>query len=261
MFDFHLHTRVSFDSVCPPEEIVNAAERAGLSEICFTDHYDFNDDPEKHHDIFSIESYADAYDSLSSDKLLIRRGVEFGLTPWNKGEYDKLMRARNFDFVIGSVHFVGGTDPYYPEFWESNSGKEAFEKYLKQTLECVKVHDSFDVLGHINYVCKSAHNPGHVPLRYEDHSDLCDEIMKTLAKKGRGMEINTSGVDRGVGLLPTHAFIKRFKELGGEILTVGSDSHDGSRVGQYIDSALEIAKDVFGYVCTFEERKPIFHKL
>jgi histidinol-phosphatase (PHP family) len=75
------------------------------------------------------------------------------------------------------------------------------------------------------------------------------------------MEINTSGVDRVGDYLPSVEFIKRFKELGGEIITVGSDSHDGSRVGQYIDGALEIAKEIFGYVCTFENRKVIYHKL
>jgi histidinol-phosphatase (PHP family) len=85
--------------------------------------------------------------------------------------------------------------------------------------------------------------------------------MKTLAQNGKGMEINTSGVDRVGDFLPSIDFIKRFRELGGEIITVGSDAHDTSRVGQHISEALEIAKDVFGYVCTFEKRKTIFHKL
>ena len=137
----------------------------------------------------------------------------------------------------------------------------AFEDYLVQSLECVKIHDRFDVLGHLNYVCKSSHNPTHAPLRYEDFSDICDEIMKTVIAKGKGMEINTSGVDRVGDFLPSAPFLKRYKELGGEIVTVGSDAHDPSRVGQYAKEALDILKDVFGYVCTFENRKPIFHKL
>ena len=85
--------------------------------------------------------------------------------------------------------------------------------------------------------------------------------MKVLVQKGKGMEINTSGVDRAGVYLPNAEFLKRFKELGGEIVTVGSDAHDASRVGQYVPEALEILKDIFGYVCTFEARKPIFHKL
>ncbi len=261
MFDFHLHSRISFDSECSAEKIVESAEKAGLSEICFTDHYDFNDDPTKTHDLFSLDDYSKEYDVLSSSTVKIRRGVEFGLTTWNQNELSELIGKRKFDFVIGSIHYVGGYDPYFKDFWIHNGIDEGFEKYLIRTLECVKVHSDFDVLGHLNYVCKSAHNPTKKPLRYEDYSDICDEIMKTLAQNGKGMEINTSGVDRVGEFLPSAVFIKRFKELGGEIITVGSDSHDASRVGQYIPGAIELAKEIFGYVCTFEGRKPIYHKL
>ena len=90
---------------------------------------------------------------------------------------------------------------------------------------------------------------------------MADEIMKLLVSRGKGMEINTSGVDRGVDLIPAIDYVRRFKELGGEIITVGSDSHDDVRVGQYCDTTIELLKDIFGYVCTFSERRPIFHKL
>ena len=187
--------------------------------------------------------------------------MEFGLTHWNRDELSELLKCYDFDFVIGSVHFAGGYDPYFVEFWTHNGIEEGFEKYLLQTLRCVKAQKDFDVLGHINYVCKSAHNPTKKPLRYNDYTDICDEIMKALAENGKGMEINTSGMDRVGEFLPSYDFIKRFKELGGEIITVGSDSHDETRVGQYIGDALEIAKDVFGYVCTFDKRKIKFNKL
>ena len=85
-----------------------------------------------------------------------------------------------------------------------------FEKYLLQSLECVKSQNNFDVLGHLNYVCKSEHNPTHKPLCYNDYADICDEIMKILAQNGKGMEINTSGVDRVGDSLPSLDFIKRF---------------------------------------------------
>ena len=261
MYDFHLHSRISFDSTADPRDIVLAAESNGLREICFTDHYDFNTDPSVSPDIFTLEQYAKEYDSLASDSVLIRKGVEFGLTAWNREKLDDLISRRRFDFVIGSVHYVDGKDPYFPDFWEGISAEEAFEKYLSQTLECVKIHDNFDVLGHLNYVCKSQHNPTRKPLRYNDFTDICDEIMKILANKGKGMEINTSGVDRVGEFLPSLLFVKRFKELGGEIVTVGSDAHDSSRVGQYSAGAIEMLCDVFGYVCTFENRTPIFHKL
>lgn len=261
MFDYHLHSKVSFDSKCEPVDIVKAAEAAGLKEICFTDHYDFNDVFRDKRDLFTVEEYSKAYDGLRSDRVTVKHGVEFGLTAWNQNELGELLDSDTFDFVIGSVHYAGGYDPYYEEFWSHNGADTAFEKYLLQTLECVKVHDNFDVLGHLNYVCKSLHSPTRKPLHYRDYSDICDEIMKILAQNGKGMEINTSGVDRVGDFLPSLDFIKRFCELGGEIITVGSDSHDSERVGQYITGALQIAKDVFGYVCTFDRRKPNFNKL
>ncbi len=261
MFDFHLHSRVSFDSTAAPQDILLAAEKVGLREICFTDHYDYHSSPEKPHNLFTVEQYAKEYDSLTSSSMLIRRGMEFGLTTWNREQLDALLSERDFDFVIGSVHFAGGFDPYDSAYWDGKSVRDAFETYLSESLACVKIHDNFDVLGHLNYVCKSMHNPTHKPLYYADYADLCDEIMKCLVSKGKGMEINTSGVDRVGAFLPDAPFLKRFKELGGEIVTVGSDAHVPERVGLYAKEALSVLKDIFGYVCTFENRKPIFHKL
>lgn len=266
MYDYHMHSRVSFDTDASPIDMVKAAENAGLSEICFTDHYDFNDVRRDEKNIFTIRDYEGAYGALSSDLVKIRRGVEFGLTPWNTRELSDLLDSYNFDFVIGSIHYADGNDPYFPEFWRGlDSADKAFEKYLLQVLLCVKAHSDFDVLGHLNYVCRYVtRSPERLSakyLHYADHADLCDEIFRELIKKGKGIEINTSGFDDYGEFIPSRAFVERFRELGGEIITVGSDAHSPSRVGERISGATEIAKDVFGYVCTFEGRKPIFHKM
>ena len=102
---------------------------------------------------------------------------------------------------------------------------------------------------------------GKAKIQRSLHREIVDEILRTLAAKGKGLEMNTSGVDRCGGFLPTADYFRRFKELGGQIVTVGSDAHQAHRVGQYTFDACEILKDIFGYVCTFEDRKPIFHKL
>ncbi len=261
MFDYHLHTKVSFDSEESPEAVVKEAERLGLKEICFTDHHDLNGKPDGEHYLFTLEDYSKAYDKLFSDKVKIRRGVEMGLTLWNKAEAEKFISGREFDFVLGSVHYADGYDPYFAEFWEGIDFRQGVDKYLKGTMECVKLHDNFDVLGHLTYVCKSTYNPEHKTVPYSEVSDMADEIMKCLVAKGKGMEINSSGVDKAGDFLPSLDYLKRFRELGGEIVTIGSDAHDISRLGQYSKEALAMAKEVFGYICTFEKRKPIFHKL
>jgi histidinol-phosphatase (PHP family) len=156
---------------------------------------------------------------------------------------------------------VDDLDVYYPEYWAGKSVFQAERRYLEATLDCVRVHDDFDVLAHLTYIAKTHCHPAPRPVPFAEHRELIDEILRTLADKGKGMEMNTSGVNRCGGYLPTADYFRRFKELGGEIVTVGSDAHTADRVGEYTFEACEILKDIFGYVCTFEDRKPVFHKL
>lgn len=261
MFDYHMHSTLSHDGHNTPLEMAQAALDAGLKEICFTDHFDFKFEPGEVADVWPAKKYHQTYDNVALPGLSIKRGVEFGLTSWNIPELRKMAQEIPFDFIIGSVHFADGYDPYNPLYWVNKTVEQGFQVYLEETLRCVKIHEDYDVLGHLTYVCKSVHNPSHAPVPFADYRDLTDEIMKILVSKGKGMEINTSGVDRAGAFLPSADFLRRFKELGGEIVTVGTDAHDCSRVGQYVPQALEMIKDVFGYVCTYENRKPIFHKL
>ena len=246
MFDFHMHTRVSFDSESDPREVVRAAEERGLFEICFTDHYDYNTDRTVESNLFSPDVYLSEYSLLRSDKVKIRHGVEFGLTDWNVGRLSEVSDFIELDYVIGSIHFVGGIDPYEKRYWEGRTVEAAFIDYLDATLDCVKRHTDFDCLGHLTYAGKWNSETG--PLYYNNYRDVCDEIMKILAERGQGMEINTSGMDRIGRFMPDADFLKRFRELGGEIITVGSDAHNVERVGQYTFEAARLASEIFGGV-------------
>ena len=261
MFDFHLHTKLSFDSNTEPYDMILAAENAGLSEICLTDHFDHNSDINLTHNLFTEEDYKSIIFPATSDKIKVRRGVEFGLTTWNKEYLADLQRTLDFDFVIGSLHYLNGTDPYFPDYWVGKSVKQCFSEYLEAVYDCVKIHDGYDVLGHINYVCKSPSSPTSEPLYYRDHADIIDAILKEVISRGKGIEVNTSGFDKVGEFLPSRDFLVRYKELGGQIVTIGSDAHTPDRVGQYTFAVLDILKEIFGYACTFEKRKPIFHKL
>ena len=261
MFDFHMHSRVSFDGHATGEQMALAAKKAGLKEICFTDHIDY--DPLEQMGImaFDTDAYNAEYDPLDVPGLLIRRGMEFGMTVDNREQFKRDLARRHFDFVLGSIHFVDDLDVYFTPYWEGKTVFQAEQRYLETTLDCVRLHDDFDVLAHLTYIGKARHHidPRSVP--YCEHRELIEEILKTLVAKGKGLEINTSGKDRCGGFLPTEDYVRRFKELGGEIVTIGTDSHDTDRVGQYSFEVCDMLKDIFGYVCTFEDRKPIFHKL
>lgn len=261
MYDFHLHTTVSFDGKMAAKQVVNAAKEAGLQEICFTDHVDYDPNAKIQTMVFDPSAYSAAYDGLHDPALSIRLGMEFGMTPDNISRFREQLSQRPYDYVLGSVHFVDGLDVYFPEYWVGKTVFQAQRKFLEQTLACVQVHEDFDVLAHLTFLSKSPVNPEKVPIPYNAHREILDEILKELVKKEKGLELNTSGVDRGVGFLPGAEYFVRFRELGGRIVTVGSDAHTANRVGQYCGDACGILKDIFGYVCTFHERTPVFHRL
>ena len=261
MFDFHMHSRVSFDGHDTGLQLAQAAVQAGLKEICFTDHRDFLRKEREQTMLFDPAAYSAEYDALEVPGLTIRRGVEYGLYNDNAERMRQELKQRNYDFVLGSIHFVDDIDVYFAEYWQGKTVFEAQRRYFETMLECVRVHEDFDVLSHMTYLHKGAGSPVKTPLPLDDHREIIDEILRILAAKGKGLELNTSGMDRCGGFLPTPDYFRRFKELGGEIVTVGSDAHRADRVGQYSFEACQVLKDIFGYVCTFEGRKPMFHKL
>lgn len=261
MFDFHIHSMVSFDSTESPAQMVRAAEAAGLREICFTDHVDYDPLAQEQTMNFDTREYNLAYDELESDRVKIRRGMEFGLERDNRAQFQKDLQRRPFDFVLGSIHFVEDVDVYFPPYWEGKTVFQAERRYFEQMLACVQVHEDFDVLAHLTYIAKARSNPINRPVPYEEHRELVDEILRQLARKDKGLEVNTSGMSRCGVFLPTEQYVRRFKELGGRIVTVGSDAHTADRVGEHCDRACAMLKEIFGYVCTFENRQPVFHKL
>ncbi len=261
MFDYHVHSTVSFDGKAAARQQAAAAKQAGLREICFTDHVDYDPKASVQTMIFDPAAYSAAYDGLTVPGLDIRLGMEFGLTTDNLPQLREQLRRRRYDFILGSIHFVDGLDVYFPEYWQGKTAFRAQRDFLEQTLACVRVHEDFDVLAHLTFLSKSPANPEKAPIPYDAHRPLLDEILKELVTKDKGLELNTSGVDRQVGFLPGREYFVRFRELGGRIVTVGSDAHTADRVGQYCGDACGILKEIFGYVCTFRDRKPIFHDL
>lgn len=261
MFDFHMHSTISYDGRNTPLEMARAAADAGLKEICFTDHLDYQQSVPRKKTAYSIETYRAAYEGLEIPGLTIRQGTEIGLIPQMKNEIAADLQAYPYDFVLGSIHFINDEDIYFPEFWAGRDFFATERLYFEEMLRCVQMYDDFDILGHLTYIskCKGHPSPRIIPL--DDHKEVIAEIMKTLIARGKGMEINTSGVDCCGDYLPGISYLKLFKDLGGQIITVGSDAHTADRVGQYTADAMAIAKEIFGQVCTYQGRQPIFHKL
>ena len=243
--DCHMHTYFSGDSEAKPEDMVLAAIDKGLEAICFTDHEDidyFCDDIEF---VFDPETYFKELGALKEkykEKLDIRIGVEFGLQPHLAKKAKAFTTAYPYDFVIGSMHVVGGKDPYYPEFFEGISDEEAYRMALQETIADIRVVADFDVLGHLDYVVRYGKHREQ-EYSYGRFADEIDEILRYLIEHGKGLEVNTAGLKYGLPFAHPHPdVLKRYKELGGEILTVGADAHKPEHVGydfNIVDNILE----------------------
>lgn len=257
MFDFHVHSKVSFDGKNTALEMALAARDKGLKEICFTDHIDYTPEMDM---VFDLEDYNATYDGLEVPGLKILLGMEYGITPFNVDVFRQDLQRRHFDFIIGSVHLVDGMDVYLEPYWVGKTPEQVVPRYLEEVYQSVAAHTDYDVLGHMTFISKARGNPSHKLVEYAAHREIIDEILRELVRHDKGLEVNTSGIDRCGGPLPTLDMVKRFRELGGKIVTVGSDAHDTVRIGQYISGMEEAVKEIFGYVCTFENRVPVFHK-
>lgn len=268
--DYHLHTSFSSDSEADIHEIIDCAKAKGICSICITDHYDmdfpiFPDEPDM---TFDLDT--DAYYHYMSDikKQLVpdfdlRIGVELGIMPETaKKLHDYVISHPELDFIIASSHLVDGYDPYRPEYFEGKTDIQAYYRYFDSILECIRSFLDFNVYGHLDYILRyGKHKAEHFNIL--DYHDLLREIFRILTENGKGIEINTGSLYRGLDFPHPHPDILRmYKDAGGEIITVGSDAHDPKYVGYGFELAKELLlKNGFKYYCTFKEQKPEFHKI
>ena len=273
--DMHMHTWFSPDSEACPRDMADEAVRKGLKTICFTDHFDKDDLEWGEEGIFDVDAYFVEMQKLQEEyagKLNIRIGIELGLRTYLKDYYEELTKKYPFDFVIGSVHNVpykkdaeGNilyTDPAAEKLFTDRTDKEAYRLMMETTLENVRTSDCFQTLGHLDYVVRYGKSR-EKEYSYTDYADIIDEILKLLIEKEKGLEVNSAGLKYGLPFAHPHPdVLKRYRELGGEIITVGTDAHKTQDVGSYLDLASEILQLCgFKYYTIYEKRSPEYHKL
>ena len=265
LWDTHMHSQFSGDSSSPLDSMINASIERGLAGICFTDHLDIDypDDP----DLFLLDLpnyYASvmANQKMYASRLPVLFGIELGLQPHLAALHQDILSQYPFDFVIGSSHVVHGMDPYFPKFYEGRDEKAAYREYFESILENLDAFHDFDVYGHIDYVVRYGPTKNE-NYDWTEYEEIINEILKKLIQLGKGIEINTGGFKYGLGHPnPTEAIIRRYKELGGEIITLGADAHSPEHVGFDFEKLPHILKNAgFEYYTVFRQRKPEFLKL
>lgn len=259
--DYHIHTNFSIDSEAPMEEMIKSAINRGMKEIAITDHADFDT---KYYPVPDYTEYIPYFNNLKEkykDKIQMQLGVEIGLENKWADRINEFANKFDFDFIIGSSHATTTLDLYFDqkEYFKDKTKKEAYTTYFEEILKNIEACPRFNVYGHIDFISRYGMYDDN-SLKYEDYSDLIDACLKSLIEKGKGIEVNTSGFRYGInGTYPSLTILKRYKELGGEIITAGSDSHKPEDTADHIDYAYNLIKEAgFKYVSVFRKQKPEF---
>jgi histidinol-phosphatase (PHP family) len=241
----------------------------GLEAIYITDHYD-KDYPTLHTapdytQIFDCDEYCQEIQLLKEEyekQIDVRIGVEFGLQPHLGDLYKSLASEYPFDFIVGSLHVLDGDDPYAKKMFIGKTDEEIYQRMFEETLLNIEVCDDFDVLGHLDYVVRYGTNMEE-KYSYEGFASSIDDILIALVNEGKGLEVNTSGYRYGLPFPhPTFDVIRRYKELGGEIITIGSDGHNPGHIAYNFDKIPPLLEAAgFKYYTEFKERKPFFYPI
>lgn len=268
LFDNHNHSQFSFDGKRTSVRDAGAQAAAkGLGGLCFTDHCDFFVPAEKAlHEHFASEVFD--VEAQQAEILDARRdfpgtglfmGAEIGLYKDCREQIKGFLDGHSFDQVIASVHYIDGTDPFYGGYYQDKDWKYAYGHYLETLYKEMKWLGDFDIMGHYDYVARYAPYP-QASILYKDFSDILDEILTYLAQEGKALEINTKSYQDYNGRTPVadKNILLRYKEKGGEIVSLGSDSHDPFRVGDKFGTYAAFLKSLgFRYTAHFENRRLI----
>lgn len=268
--DTHVHSFFSSDSTEKPESIIETAIAKGLTSIYFTDHHDIDfpvqptePDMTFQLDFASYVPYIHHLKEVYAGKLQIYLGIELGICPEIASKTSTLVNQYPFDYVIGSSHLTSlhNGDPYYPSYYTGKTPVQAYREYFMSEAENLLLTDDFDVYGHLDYAIRYCPDPSF-EYRFEDYGDIFEILLKRIVEKGKGIEINTSGIAK-IGYPHPHIeALKLYKQLGGEIITVGSDAHRAEQLGVGFAAAEELLKQVgFHYYTVFSNRQPSFIKL
>lgn len=267
--DYHLHSYFSGDSQAPMEDMIQRAVSLGFTEMCFTEHMDigFPVSEEYPAGLFEVNIDSYLYELLKyrrqfSDAIKLRFGIELGLQPDLSRQIAACAKSHGFDFIIGSTHVVNHKDPGFPSYYEGITTEEGYRAYFQEILNSVRSFENYDIYGHIDYVIRYSKEKD-ANYCYDRYADIFDRIIDALVENGKGIEINTGGLDKGLKEQhPCTEFLRRYRKKGGEIITVGSDAHRPEDIGRHFDRAADVLKECgFDYYCTFEKRMPIYHRL
>ena len=275
LIDFHLHSKFSPDSDFSPKRIAEAAIKEGIKEICFTDHIDFGgavDDEFRLYNYDAAKEEIDACQEEFKERIKIHRGIEVGYVPAEEENIKDWLDDHKFDYVIGSIHRIGEelmSDLRDESFFPGKNLEEIIKPHLEVTRKLVGMKGYFNSIGHFDLM-KKIGTKFLGPMDYMDFKDEVIKILKMAISNKIGLEVNTSGYGgRPKESYPSENILQKYFDLGGRIVTLGSDGHCFSTNEQFrscyfdnLTKGYDMIKRVgFKEIDTFENRKVMAHKI
>lgn len=258
--DYHLHTCFSDDSPAPMEDMVRRAIALGLDEICFTEHVDYGIKTEGNCDYDACLAELNRMRTLYGDRITLRFGIEFGVQTHTADQYREDAARYPFEFIIMSCHQVQDREFCTGDFQRGRTQEAYQTAYYQEILDCTREYRDYSVLGHLDMIKR--YDPcGAYP--DEKILPLAEAIFRQVIRDGKGIEVNTSCFRYGLAdLTPSRRLLTLYRDLGGEILTLGSDAHEPRHLADRIPEVRESLKEMgFRTFCTYEKREPVFHPL
>ncbi|WP_203247385.1 histidinol-phosphatase HisJ family protein [Sporosarcina beigongshangi] len=256
LLDYHHHTNHSFDSTATMVDVCNTAVDKGIKEVCFTEHYSVNPvAPTYGHIVFKdyLKEIAECR-ALFNNQLIIKAGIELCEPHLLKDQYAASLAPLNLDFILGSIHNLN--EQKLRIYLENHGEKVAYTNYFLEVLNMVR-HADIDIIAHLDLLKRYAF-PLYGHYVFEEYKDIVAAILETAIERNIGVEINTSGWRTTLNApLPSIEILQLYRDLGGELLTIGSDSHAATTVGSHLEEAVLLAKSCgFKHVYKYEKRKP-----
>ena len=265
IFDTHTHSKYSADSSAEPQEMLQAALRSGLAGLCVTDHFDCDRIPE-FCTLENLRAAKRAFDPLQQQyagRLTVLRGVELAQGVLCPNEAGAALALTDYDYVLGSLHAARWRQDYY--FMDYRQPPQPLPQLVREYFEaCLQLArwDRVDALAHLGYLRRYAARDG-VSLDYTPCRELIDQILRTLIETGKALELNTSGFRYGLPeWIPDIGVWRRYRALGGELVTIGSDAHRPRDIGAGHREAQAMLRELgFRWFCYYRARRPIMAPL
>ena len=227
--DYHIHSEFSDDSTCPMEKVIQCAIARQLDEICFTDHIDYGVKTDLNCDCEKSLAQFNEYKEKYQGKIILKWGMEFGIQTHTIAQYETTFQKYPFDFIICSCHQIDNLEFWNYAFQEGRTQAQYNLNYYAEILKVIQRYKNYSVLGHLDMI-KRYDRYGDYP--FIKVAPIIEEILKQVIADGKGIEVNTSCYRYGLkDLTPSQDILKMYRQLGGKIITIGSDGHDETQNG------------------------------